>query len=128
MTDFANADQYVHDLLLAMSSSNAAPSPVNLEDNDAAVRSRFSDSHILTLPLTALINKTQAKLAIAAQRSSNEQSSPEVRFDGKTAIITGAGAGLGRAYALMYARLGANVVINDVSEKSAGAVVEEITK
>ncbi|KAJ3536063.1 hypothetical protein NM688_g6887 [Phlebia brevispora] len=59
---------------------------------------------------------------------SNPQSSPEVRYDGKTAIITGAGQGLGRAYALMYARLGANVVVNDVSEKGANAVVEEITR
>ena len=42
--------------------------------------------------------------------------------------MTGAGQGLGRAYALMYARLGANVVVNDVSEKGANAVVEEITK
>lgn len=59
---------------------------------------------------------------------SNPQSSPEVRFDGKTVVITGAGQGLGRAYALMYARLGANVVVNDVSEKGANAVVEEIIK
>ncbi len=59
---------------------------------------------------------------------SNVQASSEVRFDGKTVIITGAGQGLGRAYAMMYARLGANVVINDVSEEGANAVVEEITK
>lgn len=43
-------------------------------------------------------------------------------------IITGAGAGLGRAYAHMYAKLGANVVVNDVSEKAAGAVADEIRK
>ena len=58
----------------------------------------------------------------------NKQSSPEVRFDGQTVIVTGSGQGLGRVYALMYARLGANVVVNDVSEKGANSVVEEITK
>lgn len=47
-------------------------------------------------------------------------------FNGKTVIVTGAGGGLGRAYALMYARLGANVVINDFNAKAAGAVVDEI--
>jgi multifunctional beta-oxidation protein len=69
-----------------------------------------------------------AVLQKASKLPPNEQVSPEVRFEGRTALITGAGQGLGRAYALMYARLGANVVINDVSEKSANAVVEEITK
>ncbi|KAH8100086.1 multifunctional beta-oxidation protein [Cristinia sonorae] len=70
----------------------------------------------------------QTILETAVKIQSNEQASPEVRFDGKTVIITGAGQGLGRAYALMFSRLGANVVVNDVSEKGAHAVVDEITK
>ena len=41
-------------------------------------------------------------------------------------IITGAGAGIGRAHAHMYAKLGANVVVNDVNEKAAKIVVDEI--
>jgi len=71
---------------------------------------------------------SKGKLELAASLPPNKQSSPEVRYDGKTVIITGAGAGLGRAYALMYGRLGANVVVNDVSEKGARAVVAEVEK
>jgi multifunctional beta-oxidation protein len=71
---------------------------------------------------------SKGKLEVAATLPPNKQFSPAVRFDGKTVIITGAGAGLGRAYALMYGRLGANIVVNDVSEKGANAVVAEVQK
>jgi NAD(P)-dependent dehydrogenase (short-subunit alcohol dehydrogenase family) len=56
-------------------------------------------------------------------------------MDGKVAIVTGAGRGLGRAEALELARAGAHVVVNDVGrtlhgeveESAADAVVDEIT-
>lgn len=70
----------------------------------------------------------QAKFEAAKILSSNGQSSPAVRFDGQTVIITGAGAGLGRAYAHMYAKLGANIVVNDVNEKGVNIVVDEVLK
>lgn len=39
---------------------------------------------------------------------------------GRTAIVTGAGRGLGRAHALMLARHGANVLVNDLGSNAAG--------
>jgi 3-oxoacyl-[acyl-carrier protein] reductase len=49
-----------------------------------------------------------------------------MRFDGKTAIVTGAGSGFGEAIATRFAREGARVVLADVNEENARRVASAI--
>lgn len=46
-----------------------------------------------------------------------------LRWDGQTVVVTGAGGGLGKAYAVFFGSRGANVVVNDLggSFKGEGA-------
>ena len=49
------------------------------------------------------------------------------KLDGKFALVTGAGSGIGRAIALTYAQQGAHVVVADINAEAADAVVAEIS-
>lgn len=63
-------------------------------------------------------------LTEAARKQPKNKQADKISLKDKVVLITGAGAGLGRDYALFFAKYGAKVVVNDFKDPSA--VVNEI--
>ena len=48
------------------------------------------------------------------------------QLENKVALVTGAGSGIGKAVAVLYAKEGAKVIVNDINEENGQAVVKQI--
>jgi len=71
-------------------------------------------------------NGASIGLAKKARKSHKKELWVRMRLAGKTAIVTGAASGIGKAIAVLYAREGANVVVTDLNEEGAVQTANEI--
>jgi len=69
---------------------------------------------LLTIHSTSSLHIHRSRCGIA------KMAGEQLRYDGQTVVVTGAGGGLGRAYALFFASRGANVVVNDLGGSFKG--------
>ena len=74
----------------------------------------------MTLPISRRKRRPDADIA-----EIGESDMADIRFDGKVAIVTGAGGGLGKQHALELARRGAKVVVNDLGGSMDGSETDD---
>lgn len=91
-----------------------------------AVLSKWNDINDFSKPSYPTGPANFVELLEEAQKLPPNPPAQNPDFKGRVALITGGGAGLGRAYALLFAKYGAKVVINDLADPDT--VVQEIQK
>ena len=91
-----------------------------------AILTRWTDVNDFTRPEYPTGVADFMSLLDRAQKLGDNVTANDINLDRKVVLITGAGGGLGRAYALLFARYGASVVVNDLVNPDD--VVQEIQK
>ena len=91
-----------------------------------AILKRWKDVHDFSTPEYPNGVADFMSLLEEAQKLGDNVPGEHLDFTGKVAVITGAGGGLGRSYALLFAKYGASVVVNDLVNPDD--VVQEIQK
>ncbi len=66
------------------------------------------------------------KVQVYRLHSGVKEGGSKVRFEGKTVIVTGAGRGIGEAYAVGFAKEGANVVVVDIVPSRAESTAKKV--
>lgn len=101
----------------AVFKADASFTPATIQQKWAQITD-FSNA---SYPLTIMDTDWVGLLNEATQLKSNPSVKDQFKYDGKVAVITGAGNGLGRAYAIMFAKYGASVVVNDLGGSTHGS-------
>lgn len=93
-------------------------------------RGIFADTHLTFDTLVACLYRTflernfslptNKEAASSQKRTKHIMAAQELRYDGQTVVVTGAGGGLGREYAVFFGSRGANVVVNDLGGSFKG--------
>ncbi|KAH7010451.1 peroxisomal hydratase-dehydrogenase-epimerase [Ilyonectria destructans] len=89
-----------------------------------AILERWTDINDFSQPEYPNATADMMKHLKVSQQMKSNRPGADIQFVGKVAVVTGGGAGLGRAYCIQLAKRGAAVVVNDLSDPHA--VVKEI--